>query len=682
VSAPHTAPASVRDEVAELRERIAHHDYRYHVLADPEISDAEYDALFDRLQRLEARHPELIAPDSPTQRVGATPRASVATVRHEVPMLSLGKTTTEEGLREFDERVRRELGVDGPVAYNCEPKLDGVAVSLLYENGVLARGATRGDGVVGEDITPNVRTVHAVPLRLRGEGWPDALEVRGEIYMPRSAFERFNRHAQRRGEKTFVNPRNMAAGSIRHLDPREAAARPLTVFCYGVGHVRGPFRPSGQYAALEQLRAWGLRVNPWTRRVTGIDSVIPYVRQVLDARESLDYEIDGVVVKVDDFEQQETLGVLTRQPRYAIALKPAAEEALTRVVDVDFQVGRTGAVTPVARLEPVFVGGVTVSNASLHNADEIARLGLRIGDRVWVRRAGDVIPQVVRVDADARPDARPDNARAIVFPERCPVCGGEVVRPEGEVIARCTNRRGCPAQLVHALLHFASRSAMDVDGLGEKLATQLVERGLVHSVADLYALTRDDLLRLERIAAKSADNLLAAIEASKTRPLARVVYALGIPEVGEATAQALAEHFRGLEALMDAEEEALESIRDIGPVVARQIVQFFDQAENRTLVERLRAAGVRAEPPERPAGAQPLAGSTWVLTGSLESMTRREAQRRLEALGAHVTSSVSSNTDFLVAGPGAGSKLERARELGAAVLDEAAFRERLREHEA
>ncbi len=667
----------VRREVERLRERIAHHNYLYYVENAPEISDEAFDALFDRLLELEAAHPDLVTPDSPTQRVGATPRESVETVRHEVPMLSLGKTSTEDGFLEFDERVRRELGVQGAISYNCEPKVDGVAVSLRYEDGVLTLGATRGDGEVGEDITPNVRTVHAIPLRMHGEGWPAVLEVRGEIYMTRSDFERYNERARERGEKTFVNPRNMAAGSIRHLDPREAAERPLSIFCYGVGYIEGRFAPSGQYEALEQLRRWGFRVNPKTERVRGAKQALGYVREVLDAREGLDYEIDGAVVKVDDFEQQETLGVLTRQPRYAIAFKPPAEEALTQVLGVDFQVGRTGAVTPVARLEPVFVGGVTVSNASLHNADEIERLGLLIGDRVWVRRAGDVIPQVVRVDVEQRPD----DAREIEFPDRCPVCGGPVERPEGEVIARCTNRRGCPAQLVHGLLHFASRSAMDIDGLGEKIAAQLVERELVTSVADVYALGKEDLLGLERIAEKSADNLLEAIEASKARPLGRVIYALGIPEVGEATAEALARHFESLEALMDADEESLQGIRDIGPVVAREIAEFFAQEENRKLVGRLRDAGVQAEPASRTSGEQPLAGETWVLTGRLESMTRREAQRRLEALGAHVASSVSGSTDHVVAGPGAGSKLDDAREHGVDVMDEQALLDRLEELE-
>lgn len=665
-------------EIERLRDQIDSHNHAYHVLDAPTISDAEFDALFDRLAALEAEHPDLVTPESPTQRIGAAPSARFPSVRHPLPMLSLGKCTTHEELRDFDTRVRRLLDREEAVAYACEPKVDGVAVRLFYADGRLQLGATRGDGETGEDITANVRTLESVPLRLRGDDVPAQLEVRGEVYMPRSAFQAFNAAARAAGERELVNPRNGAAGSLRQLDPRITARRPLTMYCYGIGRIDADWPIASHVASLEQLAAWGFRTNPLTRCVTGIDAVIDYVEAVLAERSALDYDIDGVVIKVDDFAAQDALGVLTRTPRYAIAFKPAAEEALTRVIGVDFQVGRTGAVTPVARLEPVFVGGVTVSNATLHNADEIARLDLRIGDLVWVRRAGDVIPQVVRVEHAQRPE----DARPIMFPEHCPVCGADVARAEGEVVARCSARRTCPAQLVHGLLHFASRGAMDIQGLGEKLVSQLVERELLSDAADLYGLDVEALAGLERMAEKSARNLHAAIQGSKQRPLARVIYALGIREVGEATAAALARHFRSLDALEEADEDSLQTVRDVGPVVAREIAEFFVQEENRALVARLLAAGVEPEPPPAQPARAPLADQTWVLTGTLEAMTRKEAKARLEALGAKVSGSVSAQTDCVVAGPGAGQKLTAARRYEIPVLDEAAFLERLEELEA
>ncbi len=663
-------------ELARLRAAIEEHDYRYHVLDAPTISDAEYDALFDRLVALEETHPDLVTADSPTQRVGARPSRRFDEVRHAVPMLSLGKCTTTEELDDFDATVRRLLGSDDAVAYTCEPKIDGVAVRLVYEDGELVLGATRGDGETGEDITANVRTLRAIPLRLRGEGWPARLDVRGEIYMTRSDFEHYNAEAERAGEKPLVNPRNGAAGSLRQLDPAITAKRPLSIFCYGLGErIEGI---DGQHAGLEALQAWGLRVNPATERVRGIEAVQRYVERTLAARSDLDYDIDGVVVKVDDLDDQELLGVRTRTPRWAIAFKPPAEEALTRVRAVDFQVGRTGAVTPVARLDPVFVGGVTVSNATLHNLDEIERLGLRVGDAVWIRRAGDVIPQVVRVDEDQRPD----DTEPVRVPERCPVCDTPLERPEGEVVVRCPAKRTCPAQLVNGLIHFASRGAMDIDGLGEKVATQLVDGGHVEDYADLYALDVDTVAGLERMAEKSARNLVDAIEASKHRPLARVIFALGIREVGEATAAGLARHYRALAALMDADEDSLQEVADVGPVVAREIAEYFAQEDNRGLVERLLAAGVDPEPPpEVDLDALPLAGQTWVLTGTLEALPRKEAKARLEALGAKVAGSVSKKTDQLVAGPGAGQKLEDAKKHDVPVLDEEAFLARLEELE-
>lgn len=663
--------ADAAAEIERLRAAINEHDHRYHVLDAPTISDAEYDALYDRLVDLEREHPDLVTPDSPTRRVGARASGRLPEVRHEVPMLSLGKCTTDEELVEFDARVRRLLETDAEITWTCEPKIDGVALRLVYEDGLLVLGATRGDGETGEDITANVRTLKSVPLRLAGSGWPARLEVRGEVYMERAAFEAFNAEARERGEKELVNPRNGAAGSLRQLDPAVTDRRPLTMYCYGVARLSDDDWPvATQWEALRALEDWGLRVNPAIERVVGIDAVIDYVHRTLEQRADLPYEIDGVVIKVDDFACQQALGELTRTPRWAIAYKPAAEEALTRIRAVDFQVGRTGAVTPVARLDPVFVGGVTVSNATLHNMDEVERLGVRVGDAVRVRRAGDVIPQVVAVETDQRPD----DTEPVIAPDACPVCGAPVVRGEDEVVIRCSAHRTCPAQLLHGLLHFASRGAMDIDGLGEKVAGQLVEQGLVEDLADVYRLDAETLAGLERMGEKSARNLVEAIDASRRRPLDRVIYALGIREVGEATATGLANHFRSLEALMEADVDALVEVRDVGPIVANEIAEFFAQEESRDLIRRLREAGVEPEPPpEVDVSALPLAGQTWVLTGRLETLSREEAKDRLEALGATVSGSVSKRTARVVAGPGAGRKRADAEALEVPVMDEAEF---------
>lgn len=674
-----SAGSSPQARHAELRERIAYHNRLYHQLDRPEITDQEYDELFAELLALEAAHPELVTPDSPSQRVGSSPLAGFAQVVHRVPMLSLEKVFDEEELNRFEERCRKRLGVEDPLEFNCEPKIDGVAVSLLYENGVLQRAATRGDGSTGEDITHNVRTIRAIPLKLSGRNLPSVLEVRGEIYMPRSGFAAMNAAAEARGERTFVNPRNAAAGALRQLDARITASRPLDMFCYGVGAVEGDWPVHTLAEVFRALADFGMPVNPLARKVTGAEACHAYCAELLAQRDALDYEIDGVVIKLNHLAQQEQLGLNARTPRWAMAYKFPAEEVATRLLDVEFQVGRTGTLTPVARLQPVFVGGVTVSNATLHNMDEVARLGVRIGDKVIVRRAGDVIPKIVAVSADN------DNAegRDIVAPTQCPVCGSPVQREEGEVLLRCSGAFVCRAQLVQSLLHFASRGAMDIEGLGSKLVEQLVEQGFVGNLADLYHLDQERLENLERMGSKSAAKLLAAIDESRTRPLTRFLFALGIREVGEATALALANHFGSLQRVMASTEEELLAIPDIGPVVARRIVDFFAEPANRNLIEALLAAGVA--PPEQavlPRDQLPLDGQTWVVTGSMESMDRKEATARLQALGAKVAGSVSARTTCVVAGPGAGSKLAKAEELGIEVIDEAHFLQLLAQHGA
>jgi DNA ligase (NAD+) len=671
------APATAAERVVELRRLIRHHNYRYHVLDDPEIADVEYDALYDELVALETEHPELVTDDSPTQRIGAEPESEFATVRHTVPMLSLDKCTSAEDLAAWVARCQSRLEHDGELELTCEPKIDGVAVTLRYEGGRLTLGATRGDGESGEDITGNVRTLRAVPLSVSAAGVPDLIEVRGEIYMPQADFQAFNAAAREAGEKTLVNPRNGAAGSLRQLDPRITARRPLTIFCYGVGQIGDGWQPQTQMEVLERLREWGFRINPEARLVSGAAGAQQYVAELLERRARLGYDIDGVVVKVNRLDFQQRLGAVTRKPRWAMAYKYPAEEATTRVLAVDFQVGRTGAITPVARLDPVFVGGVTVSNATLHNMDEIARLDLHVGDTVMVRRAGDVIPQVMAVIVARRPaDAAP-----VSLPEACPSCGSPIVRPEGEAVARCSaGPRDCPAQRKEGLRHFASRLALDIDGLGDKLIEQLVAADLVREPADLFRLDRDTLAGLERMGEKSAEKLLRSLERSRRTTLPRFIYALGIREVGEATARNLADHFGSLEALMAADRDALEEVADVGPVVAGYVYEYFRDAERRAAVDDLRAVGVTWPEAERAPRATPLAGQTWVLTGALSSLTRDEAKEALHALGAKVTGSVSRRTTVVVAGADPGSKLDRARELGIDVLDEAGLLALLAEH--
>ncbi len=670
--------AGARTRCAALRAEIARHDYRYYVLDDPEIPDAEYDKLMASLKPLEADHPELITPDSPTQRVAGVPRSDFGEVVHEVPMLSLDNAFADEEVAAFDRRARERLDVSGPLEYLAEPKLDGLAVTAIYREGVLERAATRGDGFRGEDVTANVRTIRSFPLRLRGRA-PTVLEVRGEVFMPVAGFERLNREAGARGEKTFVNPRNAAAGSLRQLDPRITAARPLQMYCYGLGAVGGWSPPERQSELLEALKAWGLPVCPHGARVRGAEGCLDYFHQMSERRARLPYQIDGVVYKVERLAYQDRLGFVSRAPRWALAHKFPAEEAMTRVRAVEWQVGRTGAVTPVARLEPVFVGGVTVSNATLHNFDEVLRKDVRVGDTVVIRRAGDVIPELVRVI----PQRRPAHTAPVALPKHCPVCHSEVLKPEGEAVARCTGGFSCPAQRQEAILHFASRLAMDIEGLGESRVAQLVESALVRSPADLYRLTGEQLQALDRMGEKSGTNLLEAIERSKHTTLPRLLYALGIREVGEATALALARHFGELDALIEAARsrpEQIEQVPDVGPVVAAQLHAFFAAPAHRELIARLRAAGVRWEPLESRAAALPLAGQTFVLTGTLPGMTRQEAQEALSALGAKVAGSVSKKTHYVVAGEAPGSKLEKARTLGIPILDEAGLRRLLGRH--
>ncbi|MDQ2077838.1 NAD-dependent DNA ligase LigA [Marinimicrobium sp. ABcell2] len=675
-AADPTIPADTVAEVQELRGELQRHNYRYYVLDDPEIPDAEYDRLMQRLKELEAKHPQLITPDSPTQRVGDTPLSAFATVAHEMPMLSLDNAFNEDDMRAFDRRIRERLQDDAEIEYACEPKLDGIAVSLLYQDGLLVRAATRGDGTQGEDITQNVRTIDSVPLRLMGKGYPTVLEVRGEIYMPRAGFEKLNEDAREKGEKIFVNPRNAAAGSLRQLDARITARRPLDIGVYGVGRVEGAL-PDEHIATLKKLKTWGLHINAEIDAVRGLEGCLEYYRNLEERRAALSYDIDGVVFKVNHRNLQEELGFVARAPRWAIAYKFPAQEEMTRLNDVEFQVGRTGAVTPVARLEPVFVGGATVSNATLHNRGEIERLGVKIGDTVIVRRAGDVIPQVVSVVQSKHPK----DARDIQFPDHCPECGSPVEVVPGEAVARCDGGLVCPAQRKQAIKHFASRKALDVDGLGDKLVDQLVDRDLVTAVADLFHLRQEQLQGMERMGPKSAENLLKALENSKQTTLPKFIYALGIREVGEATARNLARHFGTFDALANADEEALQEVSDVGPVVAHFVAEFFQQQDNRDAVQALREAGVHwqeQQPVDR--GSLPLAGLTYVITGSLENMSRDQAKEALEALGAKVAGSVSKKTDYLVAGPGTGSKLQKAQDLNVAVIDEDALLELLDKH--
>lgn len=674
-------PADPKKELERLRREIEHHNRQYHQLDKPEITDQDFDRLFQRLLELEAQHPELVTPDSPSQRVGSAPLSGFAQVTHAVPMLSLDKVFDEEDLKRFEERCKKRLAIDTGLVYSCEPKIDGVAVSLLYENGVLVRGATRGDGTTGEDITHNVKTVRDIPLRLRGKNVPDLLEVRGEIFMTKSGFAAMNREAEGKGERTFVNPRNAAAGTMRQLDSRITATRPLTMFCYGAAVTEGNALPDELDSIFTLLGEWGFPLNPLRSTVTGISECLAYCHRVLARRNELDYEIDGVVIKVNSVAQQQALGMNARTPRWAMAYKFPAEEVATTLLDVEFQVGRTGTITPVARLEPVFVGGVTVSNATLHNMDEVNRLGLRIGDRVIIRRAGDVIPKIVMAEPESAGAKGQAAKRDIVAPTQCPVCQSPVVRDEGEVLLRCSGGPICQAQLEQALIHFASRNAMDIEGLGSKLVEQLVAAKLVMNLADIYRLDQPTLEGLERMGTKSAQNLLAMIDRSRTISLPRFLYALGIRDVGEATALNLANHFGSLDALRRANEEALTEVPDVGPVVASRVAEFFAEARHRDLIERLLAAGVKpAVQQVAPRASLPLAGQTWVVTGTLDAMDRNRAKAVLQELGAKVAGSVSAKTTCLVAGPGAGSKLTNAEALGVKVIDETEFLALLQEH--
>ncbi len=668
--------------IAHLRAEIERHNHAYYVLDAPTIPDAEYDKLFSELQVLEAQHPELLTPDSPTQRVGGKVLDGFASVRHTVPMLSIRTETDTEssGATNFDTRVRNALGTAGDIEYACELKFDGLAVNLRYEKGVLVQAATRGDGETGEDVTQNVRTIHCVPLHLRG-CTAEVLEVRGEVYMSRGDFERYNEKQRAQGLATLVNPRNGAAGSIRQLDPKLAARRPLSFFAYGLGEVHGWALPETHSGILDALAKCGIPVCVERAVVRGAGALAEFHRRVAAKRDKLPFDIDGVVYKVNDLKLQAALGFVSREPRWAVAHKFPAEEQLTIVRDIEVQVGRTGKLTPVAKLEPVFVGGTTVSNATLHNEGEIRRKDVHIGDTVIVRRAGDVIPEVVGV----LPERRPADAKPFVMPTTCPVCGSHVVREEGEADARCTGGLFCAAQRKQAILHFAGRRAMDIEGLGDKLVDQLVDENIIHSLSDLYdrkVLNLQSLVALERMAEKSAQNIVDALEKSKSTTLNRFLFALGIRHVGESTAKDLARHFGKLDVIMQAGEDRLLAVHDVGPVVAQSIVAFFGEMHNREVVQQLRALGVHWEEHDGAMNEQlPLSGKTFVLTGTLASLARDEAKFRLEALGAKVAGSVSKKTDYVVAGEEAGSKLEKARELNIPVWDEQQLLERLKECE-
>jgi len=663
-------------ELEQLRSEINHHNYRYHSIDEPEISDAEYDRLMQRLKNIEAEHPELITPDSPTQRVGSTPLSAFVTVVHEMPMLSLDNAFNDDDLIAFNKRVQDRLKSKDEIEFACEVKLDGIAVSLMYRDGVLVRGATRGDGTNGEDITQNVRTIQSIPLRLIGKNFPKVLEVRGEIYMPKAGFEKFNEKALAAGEKLFINPRNAAAGSLRQLDSRLTASRPLEMCAYSVGLVEGGDLPPRHTDILKALQTWGFLINRELQTAKNIQGCIDYYRHIQEKRNALAYDIDGIVFKVNARKLQEELGFISRAPRWAIAYKFPAQEETTVLQDVEFQVGRTGAVTPVARLKPVFVGGVTVSNATLHNRDEINRLGIKIGDTVVVRRAGDVIPQIVAVVESKRPS----DAKDIDFPTTCPVCGSPVETVPGEAVARCDGGLICAAQRKEAIKHFVSRKAMNVEGLGDKLVEQLVDLKMVNNLADIYSLTREQLANLERMGEKSADNILAALDHSKKTNLAKFIYALGIREVGESTARNFAKHFGTFEAFAAADELNLQQVNDVGPVVAHFAFEFFQQENNRAAVEQLKAAGIHWPDEIATAVDAPLLGLTYVLTGSLEIFNRDDAKAHLLALGAKVSGSVSAKTDYVVAGPGAGSKLQKAEELGIPVLTEEDLTVLLKQH--
>jgi DNA ligase (NAD+) len=653
----------------ELRELLERYNYRYHALDDPEVPDAEYDRLMLELRALEAQHPQLQTPDSPTMRVGATPIAAFGAVKHRVAMLSLDNAFSEDEVRDFDRRIHERLEQPDAIRYSAEPKLDGLAISARYEDGVFVQGATRGDGETGEDITQNLRTIKSLPLRLRAGNVPRVLEVRGEVFMPFAGFRRFNEEAQARGEKGFINPRNAAAGSLRQLDPRMTAARPLDLFIYGIGAIEGGDLPPYHSETLQELRRLGFKICPQSQVVESIEGCLRYYREMGAARSTLPYQIDGVVYKVDDVNLQRRLGFISRAPRWAIAHKFPAEEALTVVRGIEFQVGRTGALTPVARLEPVFVGGVTVSNATLHNMDELVRKDVRVGDTVVIRRAGDVIPEVARVV----PERRVAGAQLVTLPSTCPVCGSPVLREGDQAVARCTGGRRCAAQRKEEIRHFASRRAMDIQGLGDKLVEQLVDRDWTRTPADLFSLQAAQLATLERMGEKSAQKLQAAIDTAKQTTLPRFLYALGIRDVGEATALALAQYFPDIARLRAAGEEEIQRVPDVGPVVASQVVAYFRDPDNAAVVDRLLQSGITWPALAPPSASQALHDKTFVLTGTLVSLTRDAATDAILQRGGKVSGSVSKKTDYVVAGAEAGSKLKKAEQLGLAILDEQAF---------
>lgn len=662
---------TISNQINQLRETLRHHEYLYHVLDAPEIPDSEYDRLFHQLKALEQQHPELITPNSPTQRVGAKPLSGFAQITHEIPMLSLDNAFSDEEFYAFVKRIQDRLTVlPEKLEFCCEPKLDGLAVSILYVNGVLTQAATRGDGTTGEDITLNIRTIRNIPLQLLTDNPPARLEVRGEVFMPQAGFEKLNETALAKGEKTFANPRNAAAGSLRQLDPKITSQRPLTLNAYGIGVAEGVELPDTHYARLQWLKSLGIPVNPEIQLCDGVEKVLNFYRAIQQKRPNLGYDIDGTVLKINSIALQQELGFIAKAPRWAIAYKFPAQEEMTVLNDVEFQVGRTGAITPVAKLEPVFVAGVTVSNATLHNGDEIERLNIAIGDTVIIRRAGDVIPQIIGVVHDRRPA----NAKPIVFPTTCPVCGSAVTRIDGEAVARCTGGLFCDAQRKEALKHFVSRKAMDIDGVGAKLIEQLVDRELIHTPADLFKLDLITLMRLERMGEKSAQNALDSLDKAKKTTLARFIFALGIREVGEATALNLANFFKNLTALQQATFEQLQQVPDVGDVVANRILAFWQEQHNLDVVNDLIAQGVHWDDVEvKEVNENPFKDKTIVLTGTLSQMGRNEAKALLQQLGAKVAGSVSAKTHLVIAGDAAGSKLAKAQELGVEVWDEQKF---------
>ena len=666
---------NIQTQIDNLRKTLRQYEYEYHVLDNPTVPDSEYDRLFHQLKALELEHPEFLTSDSPTQRVGAKPLSGFSQIRHEIPMLSLDNAFSDEEFNAFVKRIEDRLIVlPKPLTFCCEPKLDGLAVSILYVNGILTQAATRGDGTTGEDITANIRTIRNIPLQLLTDNPPARLEVRGEVFMPHAGFERLNEYALEHGEKTFANPRNAAAGSLRQLDPNITSKRPLVLNAYGIGIAEGVELPNTHYARLQWLKSIGIPVNPEIRLCNGTNEVLDFYRDIQNKRSSLGYDIDGTVLKINDIALQNELGFISKAPRWAIAYKFPAQEELTVLNDVEFQVGRTGAITPVAKLEPVFVAGVTVSNATLHNGDEIERLNIAIGDTVVIRRAGDVIPQIIGV----LHERRPDNAKPIIFPTNCPVCDSQIIRIEGEAVARCTGGLFCAAQRKEALKHFVSRKAMDIDGVGGKLIEQLVDRELIHTPTDLFKLDLTTLTRLERMGAKSAENALNSLEKAKSTTLARFIFALGIREVGEATALNLANHFKTLDALKAADLEQLQQVPDVGEVVANRIFVFWREAHNVAVVDDLIAQGVHWETVEvKEASENLFKDKTVVLTGTLTQMGRNEAKSLLQQLGAKVSGSVSSKTDFVIAGDAAGSKLTKAQELNITVLTEEEFLEQV-----